>query len=308
MDPSSNFQLSFDFPNWAIFLSNFEPDMNRLLFLHEQDNSSYSLSLRVIRPGLKGGKSLPLKLLETEIYSRLNKFKHNSPITFYQTIGITLFNSLFITRVLSVNPFMFHPALSSYRAVTSLAVIGTSIINLLKTVLSMYQYQATFEAALTPTRYEDELSEHEQDSDGSEYELQELEKEKQDTKPEVSNRKFLYSIGLVITGTIVTEYTIFRIIPHHQLYTLYPVYEQTMRWLYAYTTEEKSIRFNEYVSVSPLVLPLVLVFVDGRVKELVQGFMISLVVASALGLKKNKRSIAQFIIFKAKKWYKFIQE
>jgi hypothetical protein len=262
--------------------------MNKLLFLKELEFKNYTLNPTVSNPKLKGGKSLPLKFIESEINSRIKRFAYESPVTFCQSVGFLAFNSLFICRLFSVNSFMFHPNLSHYRAVTSMWMVGTSGIDLLKGLLGMYQYQAQFEHSLTPGKVYEEESE--------------------ETKFQIStpSKSFLAACAMIAIGSYLSEITLFSFIKHHQLYTLFPIYEYSIRWLYCFNTKEKSIRFNEYISISPIALPLVLVFVDGRVKELCQGFLISTVVAQVLGLKRNGKGMFEFIWFKLKKWYKFL--
>lgn len=87
----------------------------------------------------------------------------------------------------------------------------------------------------------------------------------------------------VMASLIVTSQIIFT---HYQP-LLFPLLEHSNRWLWAFTSMDKSIQVYGYVSISPALFPFVLCFFESSFYECFVGLGTSLAAAWILNLKRQ---------------------
>lgn len=255
---------------------------------------------------IKGGIELTLQnvapYLKTLLISRLKQLHEVSPFTFFQIMtGIALHigSSLGIYRISSL---LFHSRLvlapfnEVHRGVTAFAVLGLSWWDVISRSITLMLYQSPLETHLNS------------DSNSMPGSFP--------SSPKISNgilskaTRFAMIQATLCALIVGLEVTLFhdsyassqggftQLFP----YTLYPILEQVNlfltfkanRWLWAMTTHESSKVMVMGVSLQPIHVPLVMMFLGGAesIVDGLKGLAVSVAVGQIWEIKRWNGSLA----------------
>jgi hypothetical protein len=79
-------------------------------------------------------------------------------------------------------------------------------------------------------------------------------------------------------------------------FSLFPIYEHSIRWTWAFTTDSKPIQFNGYLSIPPILLPIALAFLESSFTECFLGMGISLATLYILDLKRGSERALDYVL------------
>ncbi|KAJ3309210.1 hypothetical protein HDV04_006317 [Boothiomyces sp. JEL0838] len=263
-------------------------------------------------PKLKGGAQIsPLTPFIWQAKKQIRKIAKESPITFIQIgLGITI-HLISLTTLISPTKLLFHSKLlenpvNSYRVLTSFLVLGTTLFDVGKRSLSLFYTQAPLEAMFDqplkpPGRYPDE-------EDDEKFVL---------GKP---NFRFL-TMQLMMMGMIVSIETL--VFPNFNLtkkggiikvfpYTLYPILEHAIQWMWAMCTDERqTVAIAGFIRLEPVLVPLAMWALSGfdNGVSLLKGLAVAVSVGQVLQIKRwNGEDAVSWFAYISKSWYKWTRK
>ncbi|KAJ3412721.1 hypothetical protein HDV05_000349 [Chytridiales sp. JEL 0842] len=288
-------------------------------------------------PGLKGGSEPPIPppflslsslSLQTIRESLLNHF-NSSPLTTLQILtGSTLF--LFnLTGLIPLRSLLFHtrlalaPRWELYRIPTSFLILGTNLIDVVRSCAGMVYWQSPLEKSICGNGdlIKDgrlvQRGENRKKSDGKR-------QRKTDLEWLVTQNRFLRIQMAAVATLTILEIALYRdpkpistpwggaggilVFP----YTLFPLLEHTMRWLWAFTDLHSTTTLFGFLPVQPIYAPLVLCGMSGfsTWKSMLKGFVGAAVVAKGMKLRRGGEGgeeVGEFLYYWGRGWYNWMK-
>ncbi|KAJ3268640.1 hypothetical protein HDV01_002515 [Terramyces sp. JEL0728] len=262
-------------------------------------------------PRLRGGAQVsPLSPIIWQVKKQTRKLAKESPVTFIQ-IGLGLAIHLFsFASIISPAKLLFHSKLvenpvNSYRVLTSFLVLGTTLFDVGKRAVSLYYTQAPLEAMFDqplkpPGRYPED--------DDEKFVLG------------APKWKFL-TMQLMMMGMIVSIETL--LFPTFNLtkkggvvkifpYTLYPILEHAVQWMWAMCTDERqTVAIAGVFRLEPVLVPLAMWTLSGfdNGLSLIKGLAVAVSVGQILKIKRwNGEDAVSWFAYISKSWYKWIRK
>ena len=240
-------------------------------------------------PRLKGGFQYN-EFIKYQLKSRILLFSRVSPFTLsllaisIATTSLTLFGFMKPRRLLFNQRMVSRGQI--YRVLSGLLVLGLNLFDVGKRIYGMYKYQGELETLYTTGNLynDDQLPTTEKVEDEEDNELGVLDNLKTRISP-----RFAKTMILMTALSIVPHLVYFQPLGRKlYFYSLYPIVEQSVRWLWALTVDEnKGIEIG-MITLSPLVLPVLLSVYDGvgNFGMVVHGFINALITSYVMRTRR----------------------
>lgn len=263
--------------------------MNQFLALtHRQ---KYTLSISTTSAQVKGGAPvhLPVKLIKQFLITTAANITRTAPFTTIQASIALLIQLLSVLGVVKLSDLLFNSTLildgEIWRVVSGFLVMGLGGLEVVKKVGTLYYCQIALEQLYSPSH----------DSNSEKFELGPI------------SPAFFQLAGLSATFVALGELFVFG---RGISYTVYPILEQAIRWIWALTADERTSIHIMGINLDPVYVPLALLCVDGfsSFSECGKGLVVALAVCQVLDIKRwNGKSALKFLQAKIEWWTKFIK-
>jgi hypothetical protein len=293
-------------------------------------NFNHQKSTRPI--GLKGGAESPSSpaipgiagLSRQAIEEYVMNHVRSSPLTSIQIVtGFTLFTANLIGLV-PARPLLFHtrlalaPRWEVHRMGTAFLIMGTNIVDIVRSIAGLLYWQAPLERYISGSG--DVVQDGRLVHRGDNRRGGTMGKRKSMVEWLVTQNRFLRMQALAAVTMVGLEVILYRDPPPLNPlmgggilvfpYSLFPLLEHTMRWIWALTDLHGEIKLLGMIPLQPVYAPLVVSAMSGFAtwKYTFKGLLGAIVVARAMGLRRGGEGgeyVHEYMYHLGMRWYRW---
>ena len=220
--------------------------------------------------GLKGGLSFQeIVKFQFQAHSRIAVQRY--PLTLILLSTSVVFTGATLSHQRS---WLFNQHLIQKQPIRllSVLVLGTNILDMFKRAYGMWKYLGEWEQLYTR-----DLDEIDDIQDSKDYELP-------------ISREFVGSLALLATFSVIPHLLIPRKLGRKlHFYSLYPVVEHSIRWMWALTMDDSHSMDIGVVSLSPIYVPFILMVYDLELDFVALGWGFFCAVLGSWAMKTRRK-------------------